>query len=44
MRQLFALLAVLEPGGESPEEFAAFIQADRERWKNRILDAKIEPN
>ena len=33
-----------EPGGESPEEFAAFIHADRERWKKWITDARIEPN
>ena len=33
-----------EPGGETPEEFAAFIRADRERWKKWIVDARIEPN
>ena len=33
-----------EVGGESPEQFAAFIQADRERWKKWITDARIEPN
>jgi tripartite-type tricarboxylate transporter receptor subunit TctC len=33
-----------EPGGETPEEFAAFIRADRERWRKWIVDAKIEPN
>jgi tripartite-type tricarboxylate transporter receptor subunit TctC len=32
-----------EVGGESPEEFAAFVQADRERWKKWITDARIEP-
>ena len=33
-----------EVGGNTPEEFAAFIQADRERWKKWITDARIEPN
>jgi len=33
-----------EVGGETPEQFAAFIQADRERWKKWITDARIEPN
>ena len=32
-----------EVGGEPPEQFAAFIQADRERWKKWIADARIEP-
>jgi tripartite-type tricarboxylate transporter receptor subunit TctC len=30
-----------EPGGNSPEEFAAYIRADRARWKRAIEDAKI---
>ena len=33
-----------EVGGNTPEEFAAFIQADRERWKKWVTDARIEPN
>jgi tripartite-type tricarboxylate transporter receptor subunit TctC len=33
-----------EIGGNTPEEFAAFIGADRERWKRALVDAKIEPN
>jgi tripartite-type tricarboxylate transporter receptor subunit TctC len=33
-----------EVGGETPEEFAAFIRADRERWRKWVLDAHIEPN
>jgi tripartite-type tricarboxylate transporter receptor subunit TctC len=33
-----------EIGGETPEEFAAFIAADRERWKKWITDAGIQPN
>ena len=33
-----------EIGGNTPEEFAAFVQADRERWKKWITDARIEPN
>jgi tripartite-type tricarboxylate transporter receptor subunit TctC len=33
-----------EVGGETPEEFAAFVQADRERWRKWIIDARIEPN
>ena len=32
-----------EVGGNTPEEFAAYIRADRERWKKAIGDAKIEP-
>ena len=32
-----------EVGGESPEEFAAYIQADRERWRKWVSDARIEP-
>ena len=32
-----------EVGGNTPEEFAAFIRADRERWKKAVADAKIEP-
>lgn len=31
-------------GGSSPEEFAAFIRADRARWKKALADAKMEPN
>jgi tripartite-type tricarboxylate transporter receptor subunit TctC len=30
-----------EPGGNSPEEFAAYIRADRARWKRAMEDAKI---
>ena len=33
-----------EVGGEAPEEFAAFVAADRERWRKWINDARIEPN
>jgi tripartite-type tricarboxylate transporter receptor subunit TctC len=32
-----------EVGGNAPEEFAAFIRADRERWKRAVEAAKIEP-
>jgi tripartite-type tricarboxylate transporter receptor subunit TctC len=32
-----------EVGGNTPEEFAAFIRADRERWRKAVADAKIEP-
>jgi tripartite-type tricarboxylate transporter receptor subunit TctC len=32
-----------EPGGSSPEEFAAYIRADRARWKRAVDDAKITP-
>ena len=32
-----------EVGGNSPEEFAAFMRADRERWRKAVADAKIEP-
>jgi tripartite-type tricarboxylate transporter receptor subunit TctC len=32
-----------EPGGGSPEEFAAYIRADRARWKRAVDDAKITP-
>jgi tripartite-type tricarboxylate transporter receptor subunit TctC len=32
-----------EIGGNTPEEFAAFMRADRERWKRAVGDAKIEP-
>lgn len=32
-----------EPGGNSPQEFAAYIRADRARWKRAIDDAKITP-
>jgi tripartite-type tricarboxylate transporter receptor subunit TctC len=30
-----------ELGGNSPEEFSAFIRADRARWKRAMEDAKI---
>jgi hypothetical protein len=30
--------------GGTREEFAAFIRADRERWKKALADARIEPN
>jgi tripartite-type tricarboxylate transporter receptor subunit TctC len=30
-----------EPGGNSPEEFSAYIRADRARWKRAMEDAKI---
>jgi tripartite-type tricarboxylate transporter receptor subunit TctC len=33
-----------EIGGNTPEEFAAFIRADRVRWKKALADARIEPN
>jgi tripartite-type tricarboxylate transporter receptor subunit TctC len=33
-----------EIGGNTPEEFAAFIRADRARWKKALADAHIEPN
>jgi tripartite-type tricarboxylate transporter receptor subunit TctC len=33
-----------EVGGNTPEEFAAFIRADRERWKKAIAEARIEAN
>jgi len=32
-----------EVGGNSPEEFGAFIRADRERWKKAVADAKVAP-
>ena len=32
-----------EVGGNTPEEFGAFIRADRERWRKAVADAKIEP-
>lgn len=32
-----------EVGGNSSEEFAAFIRADRARWKKAVSDARIEP-
>lgn len=31
-----------EVGGNTPEEFATFIRADRERWKKAVLDARVE--
>lgn len=31
-------------GGNTPEDFAAFIRADRARWKKAVTDARIEPN
>ncbi len=30
-----------EPGGSSPEEFGAFVRAERARWGNAIAEAKI---
>jgi tripartite-type tricarboxylate transporter receptor subunit TctC len=33
-----------EIGGNTPEEFAAFLRADRLRWKKALADAGIEPN
>jgi tripartite-type tricarboxylate transporter receptor subunit TctC len=33
-----------EIGGNTPEEFASFIRADRLRWKKALADARIEPN
>ena len=32
-----------ELGGNSPEEFAAFIRADRERWRKAVANAGLEP-
>ena len=32
-----------EVGGNTPEEFGAFIRADRERWRKAVAAAKIEP-
>ncbi len=32
-----------EVGGNSPEEFGAFVRADRERWRKAVAAAKIEP-
>ena len=32
-----------EAGGDSPEEFAAFTRAERQRWGKVIQDAKIVP-
>ena len=32
-----------EIGGETPEEFAAFVEADRVRWRRWATDARIEP-
>lgn len=32
-----------ELGGNTPEEFAAYIKADRERWRKAVADAKLEP-
>jgi tripartite-type tricarboxylate transporter receptor subunit TctC len=32
-----------EVGGNTPEEFGAFIKADRERWRKAVADAKVEP-
>lgn len=31
-----------EVGGNTPEEFGAFIRADRERWRKAVADAKVE--
>jgi tripartite-type tricarboxylate transporter receptor subunit TctC len=33
-----------EPGGNTPEEFAAFVRADRARMGRMMRDAKIEPD
>ena len=30
-----------EVGGSSPEEFAAYVRADRARWKKAVSDAKV---
>jgi tripartite-type tricarboxylate transporter receptor subunit TctC len=30
-------------GGNTPESFAAFLRADRERWKKAVADARIPP-
>lgn len=32
-----------ELGGNTPDEFAAYIQKDRERWRKAVADAKIDP-
>jgi len=32
-----------ELGGNTPEEFAAYIQADRERWRKAVAASGIEP-
>ena len=32
-----------EIGGNTPEEFGAFIRADRERWRRAVADAKVQP-
>ena len=32
-----------EVGGNSAEEFAAFVRAERARWKKAVIDARIEP-
>jgi len=32
-----------EVGGNTPEEFAAYIKADRERWHRAVTAAKVEP-
>jgi tripartite-type tricarboxylate transporter receptor subunit TctC len=32
-----------EIGGNSPEEFGAFIRADRERWRKAVAASNIEP-
>jgi tripartite-type tricarboxylate transporter receptor subunit TctC len=32
-----------ELGGNTPESFAAFLRADRERWKNAVAHARIPP-
>jgi tripartite-type tricarboxylate transporter receptor subunit TctC len=33
-----------EVGGNTPEEFAAFVRADRERWKKAVADANLQAN
>ena len=32
-----------EVGGNTPEEFAAFIRADRERWRKAVQAARVQP-
>jgi tripartite-type tricarboxylate transporter receptor subunit TctC len=33
-----------EPGGDSPDEFAAFIKAERAKWGPIIREAGIKPD
>jgi tripartite-type tricarboxylate transporter receptor subunit TctC len=42
-RQKHLIDRALEPIGDTPEEFARFLEADREEFKNVIAQAKIEP-